>query len=293
VCGPAATLLAPCQPINNPITVCGPSSGTILPGCHFNAMINAVPQGLDGTSPGEIDLTVGCGGNGVSHDSAVAAKASKGCNIDTDLNAWIDGERALLHDQAASAAQYYVAQSTIVAGKREWLTVSYPALQADARLNYLAFLRITGQAISDFPALTALERPIEQVVVQGPSALIDPIPNNPRVIFLPQWSAAFDEYNQRSGSTARPAPDTLPRAHMAAAARPLASAHFKLGPGQRRKLRLHLSRAQARSLVCSSAKAARAGFAVVRLIVAARGKPRPAVRFYDIRIRIKRHPRCK
>ncbi|MDX6699156.1 MAG: hypothetical protein QOE65_2553 [Solirubrobacteraceae bacterium] len=64
------------------------------------------------------------------------------------------------------------------------------------------------------------------------------------------------------------------------------SRRFTLRSGERRRVRIRLSRATVRRLVRCATRGARV--LPVRLIVSFAAKPRPVVRFYDIRMRIKR-----
>jgi hypothetical protein len=110
VCGPPSTGLPPCASVNNPVTVCGPSSGTPLPGCSFSRPITGPVTGLDDSEGGDIDVTVSCSASDATESSVVSpgahtAKKQKGCDFFAAVDSLRKAKKASLHNAGAVLGQ--------------------------------------------------------------------------------------------------------------------------------------------------------------------------------------------
>jgi hypothetical protein len=317
-CGPIGSGLPACSGVNNPITVCS-ASGSGLPQCSFQTKI--VGAVLDaGSGSGEVEETLSCPATGPKAGGSrvgVAAKPSGGsCQISTSLNAYIAAQTSVLRSYAGDFAGIYArrAESYFAACNCASAFAQSPTALGTHNQD-IAYARtrvLLGSTLSAarFRAGVTTVREVdgwydsltkksnEGKSYSGPAELWDPrftYANGSLVELFAhnltgQLSRAVDEghdlFKGTGAATQKYGAAASSARRKGKAKGALVTRNLRLRAGQRVTLRLHLSHAVVRQLLRTAGAGATA--VPMRIVNAYGSKGRPAVRFVDFPLRIRR-----
>ncbi len=305
VCGPSTgTILPPCTGGNNPVTVCGPSN-TVLPQCNFGGPVDATPLNLtDGA--GQIGVNVGCPASLARLSvSARAAAPKPDCSLAVVVQALREAETDTITRLASAYSYEYEARAVSVRGDtpyQEALTVGEHNSQVFRTRTSKITQRFLGVALPVAVQRDPVPFDVESELLRGSGppdyfGRVGAFAAEQGLALAPvapsRYSTALRDGVREVNKVIQAGTKKLGGGAPAGAAalrRTAVVKRFRIPRSTRRKrLKVKLTRRQVAAL---GAYAGRRGRRLpVRLVIVYTAKPRPVVRFYDLRLKVTRPTR--